>query len=272
MSAEALLLLALGCGVGAYGTLIGAGGGFILVPALLLLYPREQPTAITTISLAVVCCNALSGTAAYVRLGRVDYRTGTAFAVATIPGAVAGVFATGLFRRGPFDLLLGILLVTLAVWLVVRPAEEAKPAPESTAGLTQRTLVDAAGTRYSYAYSRPLGLAISGLVGFLSSLLGIGGGIIHVPAMVQLLHIPAHVATATSHFVLSFTSFGGSAVHALRGDFAGTGGRVVPLAIGVIAGAQLGAALSERLGGPLIVRLLALALALVGVRLVVGAL
>ena len=137
--------------------------------------------------------------------------------------------------------------------------------------------MDAAGTRYSYAYSQPLGLAISGVVGFLSSLLGIGGGIIHVPAMVGLLHIPApstraRVPTATSHFVLSFTALSGSAVHALRGDFAGTGGRVLPLAIGVIAGAQLGAVLSSWIRGPLPVRLLALALALVGARLVVGAL
>ena len=269
---EPALLLILGVAVGAYGTLIGAGGGFILVPALLLLYPREQPATITTISLAVVCCNALSGTAAYVRLRRVDYRTGVAFAAATVPGSVAGVFATGLFRRGSFDLLLGILLVALALWLVLRPAMEGEQAAGTAPGLARRTLVDADGTRYSYAYSRPLGLAISGVVGFLSSLLGIGGGIIHVPAMVGLLHIPAHVATATSHFVLSFTALSGSAVHALRGDFAGTGGRVLPLAIGVVAGAQLGAALSSRIRGPLIVRLLALALALVGVRLVVGAL
>ena len=76
-----------------------------------------------------------------------------------------------------------------------------------------------------------------------------------------VLHIAApgtraRVSAATSHFVLSFNALSGSAVHALRGDFAGTGGRVVPLAIVVIAGAQAGAALSTRIGGPLIARLL----------------
>ena len=80
----------------------------------------------------------------------------------------------------------------------------------------------------------------------------------------------ARVSTATSHFVLSFTALSGSAVLALRGDFKRNGGRVVPLAMVVIAGAQAGAALSTRIGGPLIVRLLALAL--VGMRLLVGAL
>lgn len=269
--AEFLALLLLGVGVGAYGTLIGTGGGFVLVPALLLLYPHERPLTITTISLAVVCCNALSGSIAYARMRRIDYETGLLFALATIPGAIAGVFATMLFTRGPFDLLLGVLLIVLALWLVIRPADEAQP-PADRPGLTHRTLVDAQGISYTYAYSRPLGLALSVMVGFLSSLLGIGGGIIHVPAMVQLLHIPAHVATATSQFVLSITSLTGSVVHALHGDFHNALGRTIPLAIGVIAGAQAGALLSTRLRGSLIVRLLALALGLVGLRLVLGVL
>ena len=144
---QAALLFLLGVGVGAYGTLIGAGGGFVLVPLLLLLYPSESPVTITTISLAVVCANAVSGSVAYARLKRIDYQTGRLFALATIPGAVIGVFATALFSRGPFDKLLGALLVVLALWLVFRPAAEAQPA-RSTSGLTQRTLVDATGTTY----------------------------------------------------------------------------------------------------------------------------
>jgi uncharacterized protein len=265
-----LLLSLLGVAVGAYGTVIGAGGGFVLVPVLLLLYPHDPPTTITTISLAVVCANALSGSVAYARMRRVDYQTGLVFAAATVPGAVVGVFATALFRRGPFDLLLGVTLVVLALWLVVRPAPDEQPAPTGN-HRTHRTLEDADGVTYAYDYNRALGLALSGMVGFLSSLLGIGGGIIHVPAMVQLLSIPPHVATATSHFILAFTSLTGSLVHALRGDFNGAVGRTVPLCAGVLVGAQSGARLSSRLGGPWIVRLLALALALVGARLVVGA-
>ncbi len=266
---QVLLLILLGIGVGAYGTLIGAGGGFVLVPALLLLYPHESPLTITTISLAVVCANAVSGSLAYARMRRIDYQTGRLFALATIPGAVIGVFATGLFSRGPFDKLLGALLILIALWLVLRPQTEARPAG-STSGLTQRTLVDATGTTYTYTYNRWLGLGLSGAVGFLSSLLGIGGGIIHVPAMVQLLGIPPHVATATSHFILAMTSGAGSLVHAARGDFHGVVGQTVALAIGVIPGAQAGAALSNRLKGPRIIRLLALALGLVGLRLLLG--
>ncbi|HVA89504.1 MAG TPA: sulfite exporter TauE/SafE family protein [Chloroflexota bacterium] len=267
---EHLLLILLGIVVGAYGTLIGAGGGFILVPLLLLIYPHDRPLTITTISLAVVFFNALSGTAAYTRMGRVDYKSGLIFASAAIPGSIVGVFATGVFARGPFDMLLGVLLLVVSLWVVIQPTAPETPAAEDSAP-NSRVLTDAAGTTYRYTVNRNLGIAISVLVGFLSSLLGIGGGIIHVPAMVQVLGFPPHVATATSHFVLSLTSLTGSVTHALHGDFARTLPRVIPLSIGVIVGAQAGAALSARLHGRLIVRLLAVALALVGVRLIVGA-
>jgi uncharacterized membrane protein YfcA len=267
---EAALLIVLGIGVGAYGTLIGAGGGFVLVPVLLLVYPHESPVTITTVSLAVVCANAVSGSLAYARMKRVDYQTGRLFALATIPGAVIGVFATGLFSRGPFDKLLGTLLILLALWLVLRPQLNCRPPGQPVKHLAERTLVDANGATYTYAYNRWLGLGLSGAVGFLSSLLGIGGGIIHVPAMVQLLNIPPHVATATSHFILALTSGTGSVVHAARGDFHMVIGRTIALATGVVPGAQIGAVLSNRLKGPLIIRLLALALGLVGLRLLIG--
>lgn len=255
--------------MGAYGTLIGAGGGFVLVPVLLLLYPHLAPTTITSISLAVVCANAASGSAAYARMKRIDFQTGRLFALATIPGAVVGVFATGLFSRGPFDMLLGVLLIVLAVWLVTQPQMDAKTQPaRTTPGRIECTMVDAHGTTYAYEYNRRLGLGLSAMVGFLSSLLGIGGGIIHVPVMVQLLGIPPHIATATSHFVLAMTSGAGAAVHLARGDYYNVVTRTIALAAGVVVGAQIGAALSEHLRGNWIIRLLALALALVGLRLI----
>ena len=79
-------LLPLGLLIGAFGTLIGAGGGFILVPILLLMYPHENTELITGISLAVVFFNALSGSWAYSRMKRIDYKSGIIFSLATIPG------------------------------------------------------------------------------------------------------------------------------------------------------------------------------------------
>jgi len=76
--------------VGTYGTLVGAGGGSVLVPILLILLPKETPATVTAISLAVVFFNAYSGTIAYMRMGRIDYRAGTLFSLAGLPGAVLG--------------------------------------------------------------------------------------------------------------------------------------------------------------------------------------
>ena len=90
--------------------------------------------------------------------------------------------------------------------------------------------------------------------------------------MITLLRFPVHVAVATSHFILVFTSASGSIVHLSNGDLAGINlVRAGLLAIGVVPGAQVGARLAQRFGGPAIVRFLAVALIALGIRLVVGA-
>ena len=94
-------LVLLGLLVGAYGTMIGAGGGFILVPVLLLLYPDDSPELVTSISLGAVFFNAVSGSFAYIRQRRVDFLAGNAFAAATIPGAIAGAAAARVARPPP---------------------------------------------------------------------------------------------------------------------------------------------------------------------------
>src|SRR5689334_2613615 len=97
----------LGIAIGAFGTLIGAGGGFLLVPTLALLYPQDPPELIASISLAVVFFNALSGSISYARMKRIDYRAGLAFSAASIPGAILGARTTAAIDRSTFDLLLG---------------------------------------------------------------------------------------------------------------------------------------------------------------------
>jgi uncharacterized membrane protein YfcA len=107
MPIEYWWLLPLGLLIGAFGTLIGAGGGFILVPILLLVYPNEKTEFVTSISLAVVFFNALSGSFAYARMKRVDYKSGIIFSIATIPGAILGALSTAYVPRRAFDLIFG---------------------------------------------------------------------------------------------------------------------------------------------------------------------
>jgi uncharacterized membrane protein YfcA len=259
-------LIWLGLLTGAYGTLIGIGGGVILVPALLLLYTGATPDAITAISLAAVFLNSLSGTIAYFRQRRVDYQSGLLFAMATVPGTIMGAWATHLLPRDLFSLIFGIMLILLALFLQLKPRERKAPATSLPDG-TARTLVDARGETFVYSYNRPLGIALSFGAGFVAGLLGIGGGVILVPVLIYLLYFPTHVATATSHFTLTFTALTGSLTHAVAGTYA-YNWQVLPyLAIGIIPGAQLGAWLARKLQGIVIIRFLALALAFMGVRL-----
>ncbi|MGA2141681.1 MAG: sulfite exporter TauE/SafE family protein [Brevinematales bacterium] len=268
-----LLLIPLGLAVGTIGTIIGAGGGFILVPVLILLYPDKSPQAITGISLAVVFFNALSGSVAYARDKRIDYKSGLIFAAATVPGSIIGAFIIGYIPRMLFDGSFGIILTALSIYLFIKPEKTAGsggavlPGPMTAA----RRMTDSAGNSYVYTFGMLKGIIISVFTGFISSLLGIGGGIIHVPAMVHLLNFPVHIATATSHFVLGIMSFSGSVVHLFDGSIQANLIEIALLAIGVLIGAQAGAALSKRFHGVWIIRGLACGLAAAGLRIFIMA-
>ena len=265
----AALLVLIGFVVGAFGTLIGAGGGFILTPILLLLYPHDSARTLTAISLTAVFFNAASGSAAYARQRRIDYRSGSVFALATLPGAISGAVIVGDVSRQLFNGIMGAVLGLLAVWLL---AGERWPLPTPKRHLEQRRLVDRAGVTYTYSVSLRRGALYSLAVGFLSSFLGIGGGVIHVPLLVRALGFPTHVATATSHFVLAIMAGTGSLTHVALGSFAHRHGlrRALALSVGVVAGAQLGARISLRLRGDVIQRLLAVALLALAARLLLA--
>ncbi|HVS98938.1 MAG TPA: sulfite exporter TauE/SafE family protein [Solirubrobacterales bacterium] len=264
-------LALLGLVVGAFGTLVGAGGGFILTPVLLVVYPELTPAQITSISLLVVFFNALSGSFAYARLRRIDYRSGLRFAAAGIPGSILGALAVHLVPTHVFDLIMAVVLTILSVVVVrLRPHHErSAPRGETRA----RKLVDARGEVYRYHVPLARGTVYSAGVGFLSSFLGIGGGVIHVPLMTGALGFPTHIATATSHFVLVFMAGTGSATHLIGGTLTVGHGlrRAIALSIGVLPGAQLGARLSRRLTGPTIRKFLGIALFGLAVRLLVSA-
>lgn len=267
-----ILTLALaGFAIGTLGTLIGAGGGFIMVPLLLLTHPELPPTLVTAISMAVVALNAISGSVAYARTRRIDYRAGLTFAVFTIPGSILGVFTVAHVSLTTFHAMFGVLLLILGGFLFIKNSRSKTEivVPPPPPGARIYNLTDSHGVSYSYYYNKTLGIIISIIVGFLSPVLGIGGGIIHVPAMVSVLHFPMHVATATSHFILAIMATVTVITHALNGSYNDHNVQlmILGLSIGVIPGAQMGAYLSHRLHSRIILQLLAVSLALVGVRM-----
>lgn len=264
----AIIVFHTGVLIGVVGTLIGAGGGFIHVPVLIIFYGFSPQHAIGT-SMAVVMLNAISGTFAYIAQKRIDYEIGIKYAFAASPGVLVGALLSQFFTVSSFSIIFSLLLMILSYYLfsgkefyVVRTKVAQAP--------NTRYLQDATGEKFSYAPDMSVGFSASILIGIFSGLFGIGGGIIHVPLMYSVLGIPVHIATATSHFILAITSFLGFIVFVGLGyvdlDYA------VLLGIGTIIGASFGARLSLKTHPYVIKKVIALCLFLLALRLLMDVL
>ena len=210
-------------------------------PLLLLLHPKASPEQLTAISLAVVFFNALAGSESYAMMRRIDYKSGLMFAAATIPGAIMGALHTSIVPRRLFDGIFGVILLAAALFLFLRPmvkTHQAKHHPHHPN--ISRHMVSAAGDTFDYNFNPLVGIGISFVVGYASSFLGIGGGIIHVPALIYFLDFPVHIATATSHFILAVMALTGTLVHIWTGNFHEGARQTLSLSIGVLLGAPIG--------------------------------
>ena len=162
-------------------------------------------------------------------------------------------------------------MIVLSVYLLTKKSKttEQTVSLNHKKGLTYRTITDKSGITYTYSYKEIYGNIISVIVGFISPLLGIGGGIIHVPAMVNWLKFPVHIATATSHFILAIMATVSVITHAANGNYNDPEivKMILLLALGVIPGAQFGAYFSHKIKSSAIIKALAFCLAIVGLRI-----
>ena len=174
-------------------------------------------------------------------------------------------------KRLPLQFILVlVVLMAVALVMVVRPELEQRPRKaRASRFLATRRLVEADRTVHEWSFYPLTGIVLSFFVGYFSSFLGIGGGIIHVPALVWFLHYPVHIATATSHFILAIMALAGTLTHVWTGSLHGTR-EILALAVGVLVGAQIGAAFSSPIRAAWIIRSLALALVLVAVRILLA--
>ncbi|MFL9844453.1 sulfite exporter TauE/SafE family protein [Flavobacterium rhizosphaerae] len=269
-----VLLILSGFAIGTFGTLIGAGGGFMLVPLLLIFYPELSPEIVTGISIAVVAVNAISGTFAYGKSRRIDYKAGIIFALFTIPGSILGVYTVQFIPQKTFNLIFGLLLILLSAYLFLKRMAQRDDSNNTNLPKhhIQHILTDSKGTIYRYSYNPWVGNIISIVVGFISPLLGIGGGIIHVPAMAHWLKFPVYIATATSHFILAIMATVSVLTHVASGTYSDTETQymILFLIIGVVPGAQLGAYFSHKVKSQFILRALAACLVIVGIRILLN--
>ena len=267
-----LWLLLVGLGTGGYGILVGAGGGFILGPILLIFFDLE-PRVVTGTALALVAVNSISGFQAYRGTGLVDYRSGLLFAAAAIPGSVLAPFVLTSVSGSTFQILFGLLLIAMGIQMLVRPSlpQRSPDKPRHVIGkmVGTRRIVTTGGQVFHYEFSEALATSFNFVLGFISSFFGTGGGFLRTPILVSVFGFPVRVAVATSIFTLTFYTAAGAITHASLGhvDWFPT---FLWAGIGLVVGGQIGARLAGRFRGEWILRLLLVLVLAMGIRLLIN--
>lgn len=243
-------IFAISVAAGFIGALAGVGGGILVVPALTLVFGVDIRLAIGA-SIVSVIATSSGAAAAYVRDRMTDMRVGMFLELATTSGAVAGALLAAVVAPAFLFVLLGLVLLFSAVQQVLRLGEELPPSTEASPltvrlGL-QGSYPDAQlGREVSYAAQRvPLGFAMMAVAGIVSGLLGIGSGALKVVAMDGAMRLPMKVSSATSNFMIGVTAAASAGIYLGRGDVDPT--ITAPVALGVLAGATMGARLLPRL-------------------------
>ena len=256
---------------GAYGVLVGAGGGFILSPVLLIISDSEPETIAGTV-LTAVAVNSILVAWTYRGMKVVDYRSGLLFAAAAVPGAVVGAFVVGEVAPGIFSTLFGILLVLLAVQLTVRSrmldnVQTVEPRHLISATVRRRSIRTESGEEYSYEFNEALATSFNVILGFISSFFGIGGGFLRTPILVMAFGFPVRIAAASSVFALAIYGTAGALTHAALGHI-----ELFPTLVfataGLVVGGQIGARFSGRIRGVWVFRMLLVVVLALGIRLI----
>jgi uncharacterized membrane protein YfcA len=253
-----LLLIAGGVAAGLFGSLLGLGGGVLIVPLLTLGFglPLHQ-----AVGVSLVCVIMTSSAASGVYLERhvAHLRLGMTLELFTAVGALVGGSIAFLLEERVLEALFAAVLIYVAVTMLVgghaTPVDAETPsASEPPAEPTTADRLSGEGYRV-----RRLGLGLVGSTGagVASALFGIGGGIIKVPVMHVAMGVPLHVATATSNLMIGITASASALIYLVRGEIdpyvAG------PTAIGVFLGATVGSRIAHRID-PRVLRLLFVAI------------
>ncbi|TFD95903.1 sulfite exporter TauE/SafE family protein [Jeotgalibacillus sp. R-1-5s-1] len=265
---ELILLAFIGLVAGAVGSLIGLGGGVIVVPALLFFGSSLMwidgitPQTAVGISLVVMIFTGLSSTLAYLKTKTVDVKSGLLFFAGSGPGAVVGSWVNQYLTLGNFHLAFGLFMIFLSFILLIR--NRIKPIEKFKTASFQRHFTDSQGQSYQYGFPPLVGVAAAFAVGFASGLFGIGGGSVMVPIMIIAFLFPPHVAVGTSMLMVFLSSILGSASHIMLGNVNWL--YVAALAPGAWFGAKLGAWLNQKLDSNGLVLALRIILVLIGIR------
>ncbi|RKD68846.1 hypothetical protein ATL39_3309 [Sinobaca qinghaiensis] len=264
-----LLLVLLGLAAGTFGSLLGLGGGIIVVPALLVMsdvvpsFAGITPQTAVGTSLLIMIFTGMSSTISYTKQKVVDMKSGFIFLAGSGPGALFGVWLNKGMETNVFLIIFGLFMLFVAFVLFIR--NRLKPLPVKRTSI-KREYITELGEKQEYGFSLALGLSIAFAVGTLSGLFGIGGGSLMVPAMILLFGFPPHVAVATSMFMILFSSIISSISHISLGNVEWL--YALALIPGAWFGASIGAAINKRLKSNTLIILLRFFLIIIAFRLI----
>lgn len=223
-----LILLTLGLVAGTLGGLFGIGGGALIVPGLVffLAFPQHRAHGTSLVSALVI---GIAGVGAYYAADSIDFVLAAEIAAGAVIGAIFGGRLAGRLRGKTLRRVFGGFLVLVAVWMVYT-------------GITGAVTSDA-DVQHLAGYQAALAIVGTGLLtGFMSALLGIGGGIVMIPAMVILLGVPQRLAQGISLATIIPTAFVGILIHRRMGNVDLKVGALV--SAGAVLGIQIGSAIA----------------------------
>ncbi|HVB26165.1 MAG TPA: TSUP family transporter [Ktedonobacteraceae bacterium] len=235
---------------GLLGSLVGLGGGVLIVPILTLVFGLPIYFAIGASIISVIATS--SGAAvAYVRDHMTNLRVGMFLEIATTTGAICGAFLAGMLAPELLSVIFGVILLISAAPLIFKLGEELPKGVKNDRLANWLKLSSTypdhhLGREVSYQVSRtPLGLAMMYVAGLISGLLGIGSGTFKVLAMDTMMRLPMKVSTTTSNFMIGVTAAASAGIYFSRGDIPPM--VAAPVALGILIGALVGARLLAHL-------------------------
>ena len=243
-----LVMFAVSIVAGFIGSLLGLGGGLIVVPVLTLVLGVDIRTAIGA-SIVSIIATSSGAAAAYVRERMTNLRVAMYLELGTTTGALTGGFLAGVLPpRWLYVLFGGVLFASAVAMFRKRHAAATPPAPDGWADRLRmpgefRDGANGPEVAYRVTGTR-VGVALMYVAGVLSGLLGIGSGALKVPAMDLAMHLPMKVSSATSNFMIGVTAAASAGMYFLRGDIVPF--VAAPVAAGVLVGATAGARVLSR--------------------------
>jgi len=245
-----LVTFGISIAAGVLGSLLGLGGGIIVVPALTLLLHLDIRYAIGA-SIVSVIATSSGAAAAYVRERLTNLRVAMMLEIATTAGALTGAYVGGIIGGRWLYIIFGLMLAYSAIAMLHHRHDLAGEDVPRDMIANKLKLHDAyfdpaIGKEISYRVTHvPLGLVLMYIAGVVSGLLGIGSGALKVPAMDLAMRLPMKVSTATSNFMIGVTAAASAGVYFARGDI--NPFVAAPVAAGVLLGAIAGSQLLGRL-------------------------